>query len=54
MDGNYKADHMKMKCPEDDVWLIDGQGYFVNRADYQEHINTALVIKQVAPISIAI
>jgi len=47
MDGNFKADHMKMKCPEDDVWLLDGQGYFVNRDAYAEHIRTAVVLKEV-------
>jgi len=47
IDGNRKTDHMKMKCPEDDVWLEDGEGYFVSRASYAEHLRTAKSIKQV-------
>ena len=47
MDGNFKADHMVMKNPSDDVWLVDGEGYFVSRAAYQKHIETAVTRKQV-------
>jgi hypothetical protein len=47
MDGNFKTDHMQMKNPEDDVWLSDGQGYFVPNSSYEEHIQTAVPIKQV-------
>jgi hypothetical protein len=38
---------MEMKNPEDDVWLSDGEGYFVPRAEYEEHIRTAITINQV-------
>lgn len=48
MDGNRKTDHMKMKNPEDDVWLSpNGEGYFVSRGSYEEHLRTAVTIKQV-------
>ena len=47
MDGNYKADHMKMKKPEDDVWIIDGEGYFASCKEYQYHVETAKYPKQV-------
>ena len=42
MDGNFAAEHMRMKLPEDDVWLSDGHGFFVQRAPYQAHLKTAL------------
>jgi hypothetical protein len=47
MDGNFKTDHMKMKNPEDDVWLTDGEGYFACRATYEAHLKTAVTVKQV-------
>lgn len=46
VDGNFKADHLIMKNPNDDVRLMDGEGYFVNQMPYQHHLNTAHVIKQ--------
>jgi len=49
MDGNFKADHMLMKNPEDDVWLTDGEGYFVSRASFEAHLTTAVPVKQVFP-----
>ncbi|KAG1728761.1 uncharacterized protein EDB91DRAFT_1086001 [Suillus paluster] len=36
VDGNFTAQHMKMKIPEDDVSLADGKGYMaVNEANIQ-------------------
>ena len=37
-DGNFKAEHMKMKHPEHDVALFDGKGFMVERAPYQHHL----------------
>lgn len=42
MDGNFAAEHQRMKNPEDDLWLADGEGYFVGRKDYKEHLSAAL------------
>ena len=42
MDGNFAAEYMQMKLPEDDVWLSDGSGFFVKRAPYQAHLKGAL------------
>ena len=42
MDGNFAAEHMQMKLPEDDVWLSDGLGFFVKREPYQLHLRNAL------------
>lgn len=47
LDGNFKADHMIMKLPRDDVWLVDGEGYFVSRAAYQQHLKTHVTRRQV-------
>lgn len=47
-DGNFKADHMKMRRPELDVVLTDGEGYFVEEAPYQEHLRDFQDIRQVS------
>ncbi|KAG1724879.1 uncharacterized protein EDB91DRAFT_1062557, partial [Suillus paluster] len=39
VDGNFTAQHMKMKIPEDDVSLADGKGYMVTEGPYQAHIH---------------
>jgi len=39
-DGNFKLQHMKMKKPEDDVWLRDGGGFMVQNSPYQTHLKT--------------
>jgi hypothetical protein len=38
---------MKMKNPDDDVRLTDGEGFFVSQSAYQEHLKTAVPIAQV-------
>jgi hypothetical protein len=38
---------MKMKKSEDDVFLSDGEGYMVQLAPYQEHLNTSVETSQV-------
>ncbi|KAH7903812.1 hypothetical protein BJ138DRAFT_1020037, partial [Hygrophoropsis aurantiaca] len=45
-DGNFSAQHMKMKNPEDDVSLTDGEGYMTTEGPYAEHISTAVESKQ--------
>ncbi|KAI0338536.1 hypothetical protein BDW22DRAFT_1459835, partial [Trametopsis cervina] len=42
MDGNFAAEHQRMKNPEDDVWLADGDGFFVGRSRFEQHIQTAV------------
>ena len=37
-DGNMKLVHLKMKRPEDDVSLSDGELFMVRRAPYAEHL----------------
>jgi hypothetical protein len=48
MDGNFTAVHQKQKRPEDDVWLVDGEGFMVGRHPYVEHLKTAKVYKEVS------
>lgn len=47
MDGNFAAEHQRMKNPEDDVWLADGDGFFVGRTRFDEHVRTAVERVQV-------
>ncbi len=37
MDGNFTAQHMKMRKPEDDIPLSDGLAYMVANEPYQKH-----------------
>jgi|ERR1700679_206578 len=41
VDGNFHADHIKMRKPELDVKLTNGQGYMVEEAQYQEYLSAA-------------
>ena len=41
MDGNFSAQHMKMRKPENDVPLSDGLAYMVANEPYREHISQA-------------
>ncbi|KAF8964535.1 hypothetical protein BDZ97DRAFT_1918967 [Flammula alnicola] len=41
-DGNFKADHVRQKSAQDDVWLLDGAGMAPNRAEYLEFLRTAI------------
>ena len=42
VDGNFSAEHMKMKRAEDDVWLSNGEAYMVENVKYSEHLKTSL------------
>src|SRR5208283_1054880 len=47
VDGNFKAEQIKMRRPEDDVALIDGEGYMVTDGPYCEHLREAVEAKEV-------
>ena len=47
VDGNFHADHLKMKHPEDDVALSDGCAFMVKTEPYQEHLSESKDMKQV-------
>ena len=41
IDGNFTAQHMKMRKPKDDVSLSDGLEYIVANEPYQKHVAQA-------------
>jgi hypothetical protein len=41
VDGNFTAQHMKMRKPKDDVPLSDGLAYMVANEPYQKHVAQA-------------
>ena len=41
MDGNFHADHIKMRQPDLDVMLTNGQGYMVEEERYKEYLSVA-------------
>jgi hypothetical protein len=47
VDGNFKAEQIKMRKPDDDVALIDGEGYMVTDRPYREHLRVAIETKEV-------
>jgi hypothetical protein len=51
MDGNFQAEHMKMKNPENDVPLIKGRGFMVSRIPYELHLQLAFERRQVSSVS---
>jgi hypothetical protein len=47
VDGNFKAEQIKMRRPENDVALIYGEGYMVTDGPYREHLKVAIETKEV-------
>ncbi|KAG1724150.1 uncharacterized protein EDB91DRAFT_1087569 [Suillus paluster] len=45
VDGNFTAQHMNMKNPEEDVSLTDGEGYMVTELPYQAHLKDSKEVK---------
>jgi hypothetical protein len=41
MDGNFSAEHMAMRRPDDDVMLTDGAAFMVGTEDYKAHLAEA-------------
>src|ERR1700678_4043780 len=39
VDGNFHADHIKMRRPDQDFMLTNGQGYMVEKARYGEYLS---------------
>ncbi|KAG2741530.1 hypothetical protein P692DRAFT_201842254 [Suillus brevipes Sb2] len=44
VDGNFTAQHMNMREPEQDIFLSDGSGYMVTDSEYQAHLASATEI----------
>ena len=51
MDGNFQAEHMRMKNPENDVPLSDGAGFMVSKKPYESHLKSVVEKGQVCSIS---
>ena len=45
-DGKFTVDHMKMRCPEEDVNLTHGYGYVVEEGRYKQHLSDAQEFKR--------
>jgi CxC2 like cysteine cluster associated with KDZ transposases len=41
-DGNFKADHVRQKNAESDVWLSEGGGMMSKRTEYEDFLRTAI------------
>jgi hypothetical protein len=48
MDGNFQAEHMKMRNPEYDVPLTGGTGFMVSQMPYEDHLTSAVERRQVS------
>ena len=48
IDGNFSAEHLKMKQPEEDIALSPGGRYMVEPKQYELHLNTGKEVKQVS------
>ena len=47
VDGNFSAEHMKMKHPDQDIWLSNGMGYMVEWDSYKHHLDEAVATHEV-------
>lgn len=41
VDGNFHADHIKMRRPDLDIMLTNGQGFMVEDGRYREYLSVA-------------
>ncbi|KAF8166226.1 hypothetical protein BJ912DRAFT_863255 [Pholiota molesta] len=48
-DGNFKADHVKQKNGDDDIWLSEGGGMDPKRQEYQDFLAQAMEMFTVSP-----
>lgn len=51
MDGNFSAEHLKMRRPTDDIPLADGHGFMVTDGRYKEHLKAAVDVREVCRLS---
>ena len=51
MDGNFQAEHMKMRNLDNDVSLSEGTGFMVSQIPYGLHLQLAVERCQVSYIS---
>jgi len=46
-DGNFKANHLKQKNDNSDIWLTNGEGFMTNTDQYAIHLQIAKESKSV-------
>jgi hypothetical protein len=51
IDGNFSADHLKMRRPENDVCLTPGGRYMVEPIRYETHLEEAIDYREVSILS---
>jgi|SRR5882762_3349555 len=51
VDGNFHADHIKMRKPELDISLTNGQGYMVEEKRYKDYMAVAPEPRYASPIT---
>src|ERR1700736_777203 len=51
-DGNFSVEQLKMKNPEDDVVISDGNGFLVGGSLYKSHLKVAKELKEVSEQSL--
>ena len=47
VDGNFSAEHLKMRQPANDVSIVDGHGFMVTDSPYKRHLVEANEDRQV-------
>lgn len=47
IDGNFTADHLRMKKPANDVCLTSGGRYMVEPTRYEKHLKVAIDSQEV-------
>lgn len=52
VDGNFTADHVKMRHPENNIGLTNGEGYMVEETTYRTHLSVTKEVKQVCDIAL--
>jgi hypothetical protein len=51
VDGNFHADHIKMRRPDLDIMLTNGQGYMVEEKRYKDYLDVAKEPRLVCELS---
>jgi len=49
-DGNFSAEQLKMRRPDNDVRLSDGQMFMTTAPPYKQHLMVAKELKEVGDI----
>lgn len=51
LDGNFSAEHMKMRRPLNDVSITDGTGFFVADTRYKRFLQDTIEAKLVSSLT---